>query len=83
MNQLSDVMFKRMFRVDRNVFDVLLTKISPRFSDRDVTRAMNSSGSPIPVRTRLLVFPLMLRLKLKLVRQRTIVFAKQDSPLLC
>lgn len=37
------------------MFDVLLTKISPRFSDRDVTRAMNSSGSPIPVRTRLAV----------------------------
>jgi len=42
-----------MFRVNQVVFDVLLNKIAPYFANVNVTRAMNSSGSPIPLTTRL------------------------------
>jgi hypothetical protein len=53
MNELDDVTFKRMFRVDRAMFDMLIASISPYFRNLNVTRARNSSGSPISITTRL------------------------------
>jgi hypothetical protein len=53
MNQLSDQIFQRMFRFNRVVFDMLLNKIAPYFANVNITRATNSSGSPIPLTTRL------------------------------
>jgi len=55
MNQLTDSAFRRMFRVNRAVFEVLLNLVTPYFSNLNITRAMNSSGSHIPVVTRLAV----------------------------
>jgi hypothetical protein len=52
MNQLTEVSFKRMFHVDRVVFNVILNRIKPYFDDLNVTRAINSSGSHISVVTR-------------------------------
>ena len=53
MNLLDDVTFKRMFRVDRVVFDILKSRIHPHFQNINISRAMNSSGSPISIITRL------------------------------
>jgi hypothetical protein len=55
MNLLNDDTFKRIFRVDRAVFDMLIASISPYFRNLNVTRARNSSGSPISITTRLAV----------------------------
>jgi hypothetical protein len=53
MDLLDDVTFKRMFSVDRIVFDILRSRIYPYFQNLNISRAMNSSGSPISVITRL------------------------------
>jgi hypothetical protein len=49
---LNEQTFKRMFRVDRATFDMLVDKLTPLIS-RDETYATNSSGQPISVSTRL------------------------------
>ena len=41
--------------MNRAVFEVLLNLVTPYFSNLNITRAMNSSGSHIPVVTRLAV----------------------------
>lgn len=57
MDELSARDFKAMFRMSRNGFNLLLIRISPRMnhsdSDLSVTRAISSSGSPIPKKTKL------------------------------
>ena len=55
MDLLQDGTFKKMFRVDRLTFYDILERITPFMWQRDETKAHNSSGSSIPVKTRLAV----------------------------
>ena len=50
---VSDAFFQRMFRMDRNGFNQLLSRISPRLPMYDERMAINSSGSAISKKTRL------------------------------
>ena len=55
MDHLRDAEFRRMFRMNRATFDVMLMKIQRRLRDRDEKMARNSSGTPITHKTRLAV----------------------------
>ena len=55
MDRLDPGLFQRMFRVDRPTFDEIHGKIAPFLRSRNEVKARNSSGSEIPVRTRLAV----------------------------
>ena len=54
MDRLDPSLFKRMFRVSRDVFEYLLDKLEPSFSSNEC-QAKNSSGEPIALKTRLAV----------------------------
>jgi len=54
MDNLHPSLFKRKFRVDRDTFSFILTKIEPYFNVNEV-KAANSSGEPISLKTRLAV----------------------------
>jgi hypothetical protein len=54
MERLPDAIFRRMFRVDRETFSHLVQQLSPLIQ-RDDTYAINASGQPISVGTRLAV----------------------------
>ena len=54
MDGLDPSVFKRMFRVDREMFDFILSKVEPLLSVANI-KACNSSGVPITSRTRLVV----------------------------
>jgi len=55
MDRLDPIFFKKMFRVDRLTFGEILAKITPFLRQRNATKARNSSGTEIPVTTRLAV----------------------------
>ena len=58
MEEMDEVQFRRMFRMSRTAFNVLLTKINIVIPDKDYSsrrQAINSSGSPITNRTKLAV----------------------------
>jgi hypothetical protein len=55
MERLDPSLFQRMFRVDRPTFDEIHGKIAPFLRSRNEVKARNSSGSEIPVRTRLAI----------------------------
>ncbi len=48
-------LFKRMFRVDKETFSELLDCIVPFMQQKNLTKARNSSGSPIVLKARLAV----------------------------
>lgn len=54
MEQLSDLQFVQMYRLNRVAFDDLLEKIAPKLAVNEA-KATASSGSPIAARTRLAV----------------------------
>ena len=54
MDSLEAPLFKRMFRVDYDTFYHILDKIEPHFN-LNVANAINSSGQPIVLKTRLVV----------------------------
>ncbi len=54
MDVLDDSLFKRMFCVDRETFNYILQKIKPLFSV-NVSKAVNSSGHSVTLKTRLAV----------------------------
>ena len=54
MNRLGEAIFKRMFRIDRATFDVVLSGMESDFTI-NATKAGNSSGEPISLTTRLAV----------------------------
>ncbi len=54
MDSLEDSLFKRMFRVDRDTFNHILGKIEP-FFPVNVSKAVNSSGQGVALKTRLAV----------------------------
>jgi hypothetical protein len=54
MNRLGEAIFKRMFRIDRATFDVVLSGMESDFTI-NATKAGNSSGEPISLMTRLAV----------------------------
>jgi hypothetical protein len=53
MSTMSSTNFRRMFRLSRDAFEILLERISVIDLERDETRAVRSSGSPITLRTKL------------------------------
>jgi hypothetical protein len=55
MDLLDTVMFKRMFRVDRETFGELMESTASFMKDRNAMKAANSSGSPITLKARLAV----------------------------
>jgi hypothetical protein len=55
MDLLKTIHFKRMFRVDREMFAELLDKIAPFVAVKDASKACNSLGSPITLKSRLAV----------------------------
>jgi hypothetical protein len=55
MDRLDPSIFKKIFRVDRLIFDEIVGKITPFLGHRNGTKAMNSSGSEISITTRLAV----------------------------
>jgi hypothetical protein len=55
MDRLDPTVFKRMFRVDRASFNVILELIEPFMEKRDEQKATNSSGCAISLKTRLAV----------------------------
>jgi hypothetical protein len=55
MDRLEPALFKRMFRVDRASFDEVLERIEPYIKCRNEVKAINSSGAPIVLKTRLAV----------------------------
>ncbi len=55
MDRLEPALFKRMFRVDRATFDEVLERIEPHIKHRNQVKAINSSGAPIVLKTRLAV----------------------------
>jgi hypothetical protein len=55
MERLDTSIFRKMFRVDCPTFDEIVKKISPFMKPHSETKARNSSGSPIYLRTRVAV----------------------------
>jgi hypothetical protein len=55
MDALSDCSFKKMFRIDRETFDAILICITPFVKVPNETKAFNSSGGSIPLKTKLAV----------------------------
>jgi hypothetical protein len=55
MDLLDGNTFKKMFRLDRATFDEVLERILPHMRTRNDTKAANSSGAPIVLKTRLAV----------------------------
>ena len=55
MDLLEPALFKRMFRVDKETFSELLDRIAPFMQQKNLTKAQNSSGSPIVLKARLAV----------------------------
>ena len=55
MDGLDDETFKRMFRMNRSTFASLVDELTPLIY-RSETKANNSSGTPISVKTRLACF---------------------------
>jgi hypothetical protein len=53
MDRLSPNVFKRMFRVDRATFDEILERVSPFVGGTQEQKAINSSGTAIPTKTKL------------------------------
>jgi hypothetical protein len=53
-DQLDDSLFWRMFHVDRDTFNFILNKLES-FFPLNVTKAVNSSGAAVPLKTRLAV----------------------------
>jgi hypothetical protein len=53
-DQLDDSLFRRMFRVDRETFNYILNKLES-FYPLNGTKAVNSSGAAVPLKTRLAV----------------------------
>lgn len=53
MNEISELQFKRLFRISRQAFKQLVIKLEDCEEPRDVTAAENSSGSSITMTTRL------------------------------
>jgi hypothetical protein len=47
--------FKKMFRNDHDLFNSILENISPFIKVTDEVKAFNSSGGPVPLRTKLAV----------------------------
>jgi hypothetical protein len=47
MDLLDPALFKRMFRVDREMFLEVVEKITPFMAVKNNAKARNSSGSPI------------------------------------
>jgi hypothetical protein len=54
MDKLDDSLFKRMFCVDRGTFNYILARLES-FFPLSVTKAINSSGAVVPLKTRLAV----------------------------
>jgi hypothetical protein len=52
---LDATLFKRMFRVDSDTFGELMKAVAPFMVQRNVTKAVNSSGSPVPMKSMLAV----------------------------
>jgi hypothetical protein len=52
---LDATLFKRMFRVDHGTFGELMEAVAPFMVQRNVTKAVNSSGSPVPMKSMLTV----------------------------
>jgi len=52
---LDATLFKRMFRVDHDMFGELMEAVAPFMVQRNVTKAVNSSGSPVPMKSMLTV----------------------------
>jgi hypothetical protein len=52
---LDATLFKRMFRVDSDTFGELMKVVAPFMVQRNVTRAVNSSGSSVPMKSMLAV----------------------------
>ncbi len=55
MDHLDPRTFKRIFRVNRATFDELLELVAPLILHCDAQKAVNSSGTPIHLKTRLAV----------------------------
>jgi hypothetical protein len=55
MDEMPDGLFKRMFRLDRATFDAHTYLLHGHMRERDVQKAINSSGSAITTKTRLAV----------------------------
>jgi hypothetical protein len=55
MDRLDNSMFKRMFRVDCATFDEILITIEPFLEQKEMEKAIKSSGSPNRNKTRLAV----------------------------
>ena len=53
MDRLDNSMFKRMFRVDCATFDEILITIEPFLEQKEMEKAIKSSGSPNRNKTRL------------------------------
>jgi DDE superfamily endonuclease len=53
MNHMSDALFQRMFRMDREGFNSLLRRIRGRMRNRNELQAIRSSGSWVTKKTRL------------------------------
>ncbi len=56
MDLLEPALFKRIFRVDKETFSELLDCIAPFMQQKNLTKARNSSGSPIVLKARLAFF---------------------------
>jgi hypothetical protein len=58
MDAIDDVQFRRMFRMSRRAFNILLSKLNVFILEKDamsIKQAINSSGSPIDNKTKLAV----------------------------
>lgn len=55
MDALSDCSFKKMFHIDCEMFDAILISITPFVKVPNETKAFNSSGGSIPLKTKLAV----------------------------
>jgi len=55
MDRLDPNTFKKMFRLDRTTFDEVTDRIRPHMRQRNKIKAINSSGAPISLKTRLAV----------------------------
>jgi hypothetical protein len=55
MGALSDVAFKKMFRVDHDTFNSILENISPFINVTNEVKAFYSFGGPIPLQMKLAV----------------------------
>lgn len=55
MDRLDRNAFKKMFRLDRAMFDKVLEKILPHLRTHNDAKSANSSGAPLVLKTRLAV----------------------------